>query len=145
MRRLLAVSLVMAAVALASCSSSKGGGGQAGGNGCAAVDVASSPEKFELLTQLAKGFNDDSAAQKGGCATVKVENKSSGAAADLLASGWQDEAANGCPLHLAGHVPDAAPSNGRRTRPAQYGETVWPDSQADRGPTERMSDRHRWR
>src|SRR5207302_546792 len=79
--------------ALAACSSSKGGG-QAGGSGCTTVDVASSPEKFELLTQLAKSFNDTSGAQTGGCATVKVENKSSGAAADLLASGWQDEATN---------------------------------------------------
>ena len=96
MRRITTVALVIALGALAACSSSKGGG-QAGGGagGCTTVDVASSPEKFELLTQLAKSFNDSSDAQKGGCATVKIECKSSGAAADLLVSGWQDETTNG--------------------------------------------------
>jgi Ca-activated chloride channel family protein len=81
------------ASALAACSSS--GGGNGAGSGCATVDVASSPEKVELLTQLASSFNDSSAAHQNGCATVKVESKSSGAAADLLSSGWPDDPANG--------------------------------------------------
>jgi Ca-activated chloride channel family protein len=86
--------LGLAMVVVAGCSSSGGGGGQSG-SGCTTVDVASSPEKFELLTQLASKFNDSPAAHKDGCATVKVENKSSGAAADLVATGWPDEETNG--------------------------------------------------
>jgi hypothetical protein len=35
-------------------------------SGCTAVDVASSPEKVELLTQLAQTFNDTDAAKEGG-------------------------------------------------------------------------------
>ncbi|MCU1450236.1 MAG: hypothetical protein JWP02_2406 [Acidimicrobiales bacterium] len=91
-RRTLAALLVLGLFALAACSSS-GGGNQARG-GCATVNVASSPEKFELLTQLASKFNDSSDGKKTGC-TVKVQNKSSGAAADLVAAGWPDEATNG--------------------------------------------------
>ena len=93
MKRATAIAAVLALVVLAACSSS--GGGKEAGGGCTSVDVASSPEKFELLTQLASKFNDSSAAKKDGCATVKVQNKSSGAAADLVAAGWPDEGANG--------------------------------------------------
>jgi Ca-activated chloride channel family protein len=78
---------------LAACASS--GGGNGAGSGCASVDVASSPEKVELLTQLARSFNDSAAAKQNGCATVSVKSKSSGAAADLLASGWSEDPANG--------------------------------------------------
>lgn len=63
--------------------------------GCAAVDVATSPEKVELLTELAAAFNDSDAAKDGGCAVVRIQRKSSGAAATALADGWRDEQAEG--------------------------------------------------
>jgi Ca-activated chloride channel family protein len=91
-RRPTGLLVVLALIVLAACSSS-GGGNQARG-GCAAVNMASSPEKFELLTRLATKFNDSSEGKQTGC-TVKVQNKSSGAAADLLAGGWPDDPANG--------------------------------------------------
>jgi Ca-activated chloride channel family protein len=92
-----AVVVVCAALALAACSKG-GGGGTAGGDipaGCAAVEVASSPEKVELLTQLAASFNGTKAAKDGGCVAVRVQRKSSGAATTALAEGWQDERAEG--------------------------------------------------
>lgn len=63
--------------------------------GCTSVDVASSPEKIELLNNLAQRFNSSDAAKQDGCAFVRVFRASSGAAADLLAQGWPDEATNG--------------------------------------------------
>jgi Ca-activated chloride channel family protein len=62
---------------------------------CLVVDVASSPEKIELLTDLALTFNDsDQAALGDDCVFVRVQRKSSGAAEQLLAGGW-DEAVEG--------------------------------------------------
>jgi Ca-activated chloride channel homolog len=63
--------------------------------GCTAVDVASSPEKLDLLNDLARRFNGSDAAKKDGCAFVRIFRASSGIAADLLAQGWPDEARNG--------------------------------------------------
>ena len=96
---------VMAAVAGA-CSPGRdddGGGGVFGGDspgqapeGCATVDVAVSPEKLELLTALAATFNrSDEARADEGCAFVRVQRKSSGEAATVLADGWRDERAEG--------------------------------------------------
>jgi Ca-activated chloride channel family protein len=62
--------------------------------GCAAVDVATSPEKLELLTRLAATFNDSDAAEEGGCSFVRVARKSSGVGAQALADGW-DESVEG--------------------------------------------------
>src|SRR4051794_7299805 len=95
MRRSVAVLVTLMLALLAACSSGGGGDNQAQNSGCATVDVASSPEKFELLSQLASKFNDNKDAQKGQCAQVKIENKSSGAAADLVTANWPDEATNG--------------------------------------------------
>ncbi|HUQ40558.1 MAG TPA: substrate-binding domain-containing protein [Acidimicrobiales bacterium] len=64
--------------------------------GCAVVDVASSPEKFELLTNLAADFNKtQSEVLEDKCAFVKIAKKSSGTAAQQLADGWQETEANG--------------------------------------------------
>ncbi|MGH9225207.1 MAG: substrate-binding domain-containing protein [Acidimicrobiales bacterium] len=64
--------------------------------GCTAVDVATSPEKFDLLTDLARKFNaDSSASREGGCSFVRVKRVSSGAGMQLLADGWPDEPTNG--------------------------------------------------
>jgi Ca-activated chloride channel family protein len=92
--------LVAAALVLAACQPPDNGASSDGGDanvpkGCAAVDVASSPEKVELLTQLATSFNDSDAAKDGGCVVVRVQKKSSGAGATALADGWRDEEAEG--------------------------------------------------
>ncbi|MGI9032192.1 MAG: extracellular solute-binding protein [Acidimicrobiales bacterium] len=94
------VGLVAAACTLASktsgSSSSGVGATQAVPKGCTAVDMASSPEKIDLLTDLARRFNGSAAAKSGGtCAFVRLQKTSSGTAETLLASGWPDEAANG--------------------------------------------------
>jgi Ca-activated chloride channel family protein len=61
---------------------------------CTVVDVASSPEKLALLTELGRSYNED--ASKGGdCVAIRVTRASSGAAADLLTGGWPDEKTNG--------------------------------------------------
>jgi Ca-activated chloride channel family protein len=87
---------VLALLLLATaCTSSSGGNGQSAPKGCTTVDVASSPEKVELFTDLARRFNGSSAAKEGGCSFVRVLRKSSGEAMQLLADGWPDEATNG--------------------------------------------------
>jgi Ca-activated chloride channel family protein len=64
--------------------------------GCAAVEMAVSPEKFDLLTELAGKFNNSDEATVGGrCAFVRVKRVASGGAAQLLVEGWRDEATNG--------------------------------------------------
>ena len=90
-----------ALVAVAAC----GGGGDGGDDDeggledpgdCVAVDLASSPEKIELMEELADDFNGSDAADLGddGCAFVRVHRKSSGLAENLLATGW-DESVEG--------------------------------------------------
>jgi len=91
---------VIAVMALAqTCSSDDEGGGSAGGDvpsGCTAVDAAVSPEKVELLTRLASDFNKSDAAKEGGrCTFVRIQRKSSGTAATVLAAGWSDVEADG--------------------------------------------------
>jgi Ca-activated chloride channel homolog len=98
MRRItvLLLGLVMAATACTTTSDSGGDGGdQSAPKGCTTVDVASSPEKVELFTDLARRFNSSPAAKEGGCSFVRVLRKSSGAAMQLLADGWPDESTNG--------------------------------------------------
>jgi Ca-activated chloride channel family protein len=97
--RLVAVALAALAVA-AACGGDDGKGGDGDGlqeipEGCIAVDMAVSPEKVTLLSDLARRFNDSDAAQEGGCAVVRIQRKSSGAGMQLLSDGWPDEAANG--------------------------------------------------
>jgi len=76
-------------------------GGGSGGNvdedpgDCVVVDMAVSSEKIQLLTELARDFNDSDLAEVGDeCAFVRVQSKASGGAAQLLAGGW-DEATEG--------------------------------------------------
>ena len=55
-----------------------------------------SPEKVDLLTDLAKRFNDsDRANVDDECISVRVTQKSSGEGASLLAEDWPDPKANG--------------------------------------------------
>ena len=46
-----------------------------------------SPEKLDLLTQLAQDFNDSDAEVGDECVFARVQSKSSGGAAQLLADG----------------------------------------------------------
>jgi Ca-activated chloride channel family protein len=65
-------------------------------NGCIGVDMEVSPEKVDLLTDLAKRFNDsDRANVDDECIAVRVTRKSSGEGASLLAEDWPDPKANG--------------------------------------------------
>jgi Ca-activated chloride channel family protein len=59
---------------------------------CIVVDVASSPEKIELLTDLARTFNKSGNDVDGRCIFVRPQSKSSGASAAMLAEGWDAEA-----------------------------------------------------
>ncbi len=88
-------------VALVAAACSPSGGGQANGDapkGCTAVQVTVSPEKLDLMTELAADFNKTRTAKQGadgGCAFVKVRRLSSGDGATALAGGWADEQAYG--------------------------------------------------
>lgn len=63
---------------------------------CITVDMAVSSEKIDLLTDLAGEFNaSDAATVDGRCVFVRPASKASGAAMQLLAAGWPDEAAEG--------------------------------------------------
>ena len=57
---------------------------------CITVDMTVSPEKIVLLTDLARTFNDQRNTVDGTCVFVRPQKKSSGAAASLLADGWDD-------------------------------------------------------
>jgi len=70
--------------------------GPAGAGGCVTVDIASSPEKLVLLTELGERFgNSDKSKIDGQCIAIQVQKQSSGAAATLLAADWPKPGANG--------------------------------------------------
>jgi len=70
--------------------------GHAAAATCVTVPIASSPEKLELLTDLAKRFEaSGEASVNGRCVRVKVARVSSGAGASLLAADWPKPKANG--------------------------------------------------
>jgi Ca-activated chloride channel homolog len=63
---------------------------------CVTVDIASSPEKIVLLTELGKKFEDSDEARVGGtCVHIRVTKVSSGAAETLLAADWPKPSNNG--------------------------------------------------
>ncbi len=86
MKRVL-LTLLLAVALVGACAADSESGS---GSDCAPVEVASSPEKVELLTKLASEFNDSNAAKSGGCVSVHVSRKSSGAGATALVGGWRD-------------------------------------------------------
>src|SRR5436190_15708149 len=95
-RRLPAVLLAVGLLA-AACTDS---GDNAGDDGlpdlgdpgdCVVADLSVSPEKLDLLTRLAQDFNDSDAEVGGECVFARVQSKSSGGAAQLLAGGWDEE------------------------------------------------------
>jgi Ca-activated chloride channel family protein len=58
---------------------------------CVVVDMASSPEKIDLITALAKAFNGSKLAKLGNeCIFVRPQKKSSGGAAQLLYTNWDE-------------------------------------------------------
>ncbi len=90
------LAILLATAVVASC-----GGGTNGGSAdprrdnCVSVDAAVSPEKIDLLTELASNFNEsDRASINGECIFVEVRTKSSGVAMTALANGW-DTAVDG--------------------------------------------------
>jgi len=94
-RRTLAV-LCAAALLAAACSDGADDGAadeEFGDPGdCTVADLSVSPEKLDLLTELAQDFNDSDAARTGdGCVFARVQSKSSGGASQLLATGWDEE------------------------------------------------------
>ena len=64
-------------------------------SGCTEVPVATSPEKFTLLTGLAETFNATGQEFGGECAAVTVYRVSSGAAARMLSEGWPTDGSAG--------------------------------------------------
>ena len=98
--RALTVTLLLA---LTACSFLPGGDETGDGSGvsledpgdCVVVDMAVSPEKIDLLQDLARTFNASVAAKVGDqCVFVRPQRKASGAAMSLLTDGW-DEAVEG--------------------------------------------------
>ncbi len=99
--------LVLAAVA-AACSVGTGGDDAAptsiddvlGDPGdCVVVDMAVSPEKIDLLTDLARTFNgSDEAEVDGECVFVRPQSTSSGLGASRLVEGWDPDEAGPRPV-----------------------------------------------
>jgi Ca-activated chloride channel family protein len=88
-RRLLAAGLAGATLLAAACTN---GNVSLGRHKCTTFDMASSPEKLALLSDLAASFNKTK--PTGSCVQVKVDNVSSGKAAQLLAQGWPEGGGN---------------------------------------------------
>ncbi len=84
---------VAAAVALllAACSppsTDESALGKASGDDCLVIEVVASPEKLELVTDLAQGFNRIKREVNGRCVFVNPRGMTSGAATNQLAGGW---------------------------------------------------------
>jgi Ca-activated chloride channel family protein len=91
---------VVAALLVAACTSSeKSSEAPADPGNCVVVDVATSPEKGDLMASLAKEFNGSDKARLGkDCIFVRPQNKASGAAAQLLYTNWDESAAGPRPV-----------------------------------------------
>jgi Ca-activated chloride channel family protein len=85
-----------AVLALAGCTpggddDSADEGSQFGDPGdCIVVDMAISPEKIDLMTELALDFNAADVEVDGDCVFARPQRKASGAAAQALATGWNE-------------------------------------------------------
>ncbi len=96
MRTRALVAMCAVLFATAACNVDSGGSGDATGDGCTEVALATSPEKLDLLTELAASFNDGNDNDVDGkCSFVRVTRVSSGVGASLLADAWTDEEQNG--------------------------------------------------
>ncbi|WP_432843050.1 substrate-binding domain-containing protein [Dactylosporangium sp. CA-092794] len=74
----------------------KGADGNLGRDDCVKIEVSASTEKGDLLAELASRYNTAGRTFDGHCAGVSVHKKTSGAAMDALAAGW-DPARDGAP------------------------------------------------
>jgi len=93
---LAATAAVVGAACSSSTASSSANGGVVGSPGnCVTVDMAVSPEKITVLTDLANTFNKSKQKVNGACIFVRIAKVSSGAAAQLIVDGWPDPADNG--------------------------------------------------
>jgi len=100
-KRLVAL-LLLATLVAAACSADDGDGtasdettiedvlGDPGD--CLVVDMSVSPEKIDLLTDLARTFNRSGVEVDGECVFVRPQSKSSGLGATLLTEGWDEDA-----------------------------------------------------
>jgi Ca-activated chloride channel family protein len=89
--------LVAFGLMVAACTGDDDSDGDLTGNAdddpgdCIVVDLSVSPEKVQLLTELADDFNgSDEAEVDGECVFARVQSKSSGGAAQLLADEWDE-------------------------------------------------------
>ena len=103
MKRALVAALVLALVA--ACSGDEGDDGTTdttsiGDAGdCIVVDAAISPEKIDLVTDLARTFNASADSRDGErCWFVEPRRKSSGAGARALYEGWDEQAEGPLPV-----------------------------------------------
>lgn len=66
---------------------------------CIVVDMAVSPEKIDLMTDLARTFNESDDATLGDdCIFVRPQRKSSGGSEQLLRDGWDEEVEGPLPV-----------------------------------------------
>jgi len=99
------VLFVTLALAAAACTGNEGDDGGSAGDDttiedvlgdpgdCLVVDLSVSPEKIDLLTDLARTFNASDAAEVDGeCVFIRPQSKSSGLGASLLTEGWDEDA-----------------------------------------------------
>jgi Ca-activated chloride channel family protein len=101
MRRAVTALLALAAFAAVACSSSSPtteSSTELGDRGdCLVIDMAVSPEKIDLLTNVAQTFNRTRTRVGDRCIFVDPKSKASGGAMQALADGW-DEKAEAAPL-----------------------------------------------
>jgi Ca-activated chloride channel family protein len=96
-RRTIALAVALPAILLAVACSDDGGDGDDAESAfddpgdCLVVDLAASPEKITLLSDLAREFNDADHEVGGECVFVRPVRKSSGGAMQLLAAGWGED------------------------------------------------------
>jgi Ca-activated chloride channel family protein len=94
----LALLVVTAACSSGSSPSASGNGIDVGDPGnCLVVNLTMSTEKIDLLTSLAQAFNKTRTKVGDRCVFVSPHSLASGAAADALADGWDDDASNPAP------------------------------------------------
>lgn len=92
--------LLLAACIQAGAACSLGGDGGEVRRDCTVVDVATSSQKIDLLSELATEFNETSqtaSAGTGPCRQVRLQSVDSGVAAALLAGDWSDGGPAGPP------------------------------------------------
>ena len=90
--RKIVIAATVAALVTSACSSSSKNTDSTGLSGdagdCITVDIATSPEKVAVLTELSNTFNQSKTKVNGKCIFARPTKVSSGAAAQFLVDGW---------------------------------------------------------